>query len=46
MHVMMINWFMSPTVAVDAMKLLGPDYVPVLPRELFALMRANEKTGK
>ena len=41
MHVMMINWFMSPTVAVDAMKLLGPEYVPVLPAEIFALMRAH-----
>jgi hypothetical protein len=41
MHVMMINWFNSPTVAADTTKLLGPDYVAVLPAEIFALMRAH-----
>ena len=43
MHVMMVNWFMSPTVAADTMKLLGPEYVPVLPSELFALMREKAR---
>ena len=39
MHVMMVNWFMSPTVAMQAMRNLGPDYVAVLPSEIFALVR-------
>jgi hypothetical protein len=43
MHVCLINWFNSPTVAVEAMRKLGPDYVPVLPSELFALMKKNAK---
>jgi len=43
MHVCLINWFNSPTVAVEAMKKVGPDYVPVLPSELFALMRKSSK---
>lgn len=41
MHICLINWFNSPTVAVDAMGKLGQEYVPVLPSELFALMRKN-----
>lgn len=46
MHVCLINWFNSPTVAVEAMTKLGPDYVPVLPSELFELMKAAKVPGR
>lgn len=41
MHVCLINWFNSPTVVKDALDILGPDYVPLLPSDFFALMRQS-----
>ncbi len=38
-HICLINWFNSPTVVVDALKLLGPEYVPVLPSEMMRMLR-------
>ncbi len=44
MHVCLINWFNSPTVVKDALDILGPDYVPLLPSDFFALMRQSRHT--
>ncbi|MHB0999096.1 MAG: GxGYxYP domain-containing protein [Armatimonadota bacterium] len=38
-HASVINWFDSPTSIMKAAEELGPEYVPVLPTELFDLMR-------
>lgn len=39
MHVSVINWFDSPTSIMNVVNALGDEYVPVLPSELFDLMR-------
>lgn len=44
-HVCLINWFNSPQVVADAVRLLGPDYEPVLPSRLFDLLRASRTKG-
>lgn len=43
-HVCCINWFNSPTVVMDAVKMLGEGYVPVLPSQMFELI--GEMRGK
>ncbi len=40
-HVCLVNWFMSPGIVRRALELLGPDYVPVLPSEMFSLLRGE-----
>lgn len=46
-HASVINWFDSPTTIMKAVQELGPEYVPVLPTELFDLMRqAKVSTGE
>jgi hypothetical protein len=41
LHVSAINWLDSPTSIMQVAKELGPDYVLVLPSQLFDLMRQN-----
>lgn len=41
-HASTINWFDSPTSIMKVVASLGPEYVPVLPTEMFDLMRAEE----
>lgn len=43
-HVSVINWYDSPTSIMNAVKELGAAYVPVLPTELFDLMKQADET--
>ncbi len=40
-HVCLINWFHSPSTTADASRLLGEEFVPVLPSQMFDLLRRH-----
>ena len=42
MHFPLVCWFNSPSTVLDAVNILGPEYIPVTPSELFTLMRIPE----
>ena len=39
MHVCLVNWFHSPSVVAEAARLLGDEFVPVLPSQMFSLLK-------
>lgn len=43
MHVCLVNWFHTPATTADAVKLLGDEFVPVLPSQMFDLLRKHLK---